>query len=153
LQLSATLCCSRTPAVRLTAREVRGSDSTVSRIISTEKTQKDKDWADDDYDGLPNWLEDELGTDRFNPDTDGDGIFDGDEVFLTGTDPLLWDSNGNGSSDYDDWLSALKLKNEAATEPTEAPVLAAIQDTASPDATDDKPTATQAPDHETAKPT
>lgn len=36
-----------------------------------------------DYDTLPNWLEDFLGTNRYNPDTDGDGITDSDEHFVT----------------------------------------------------------------------
>lgn len=60
------------------------------------------DWGDDDYDGLPNWLEEYYGTDRYTPDSDYDGATDGDEVFLMGTDPLNWDTDGNGYSDYDD---------------------------------------------------
>lgn len=87
LQITATLCWSLTPPVRMVAQEVREDDRFVSMLAATEKSEDKKDWADDDYDGLPNWLEDQIGTDRFNPDTDGDGIFDGDEVFLTGTDP------------------------------------------------------------------
>ncbi|HCN28482.1 MAG TPA: hypothetical protein DIT64_06860, partial [Verrucomicrobiales bacterium] len=60
------------------------------------------DPGDDDYDGLPNWREDHHGTDRYNPDSDGDGATDGDEVFLMGTDPLLWDTDGNGRGDFED---------------------------------------------------
>ena len=60
------------------------------------------DLGDDDYDLLPNWLEDHHGTDRYNPDSDGDGATDGDEVFLMGTDPLLWDTDGNGRGDFED---------------------------------------------------
>ncbi|EEI62493.1 hypothetical protein, partial [Corynebacterium glucuronolyticum] len=36
--------------------------------------------ADPDNDGLTNDQEKELGTDPYNPDSDGDGINDGDEV-------------------------------------------------------------------------
>ena len=42
---------------------------------------------DSDDDGLSDGDEVDLGTDPNNPDTDGDGISDGDEV-ANGTDPL-----------------------------------------------------------------
>ena len=48
-------------------------------------------WApvvDDDGDGLTNREEAVLGTDPANPDTDGGGRTDGEEVLLDGTDPL-----------------------------------------------------------------
>jgi hypothetical protein len=38
-------------------------------------------------------------TDPFTADSDGDGLVDGDELFATSTDPLVWDTNGNGVSD------------------------------------------------------
>ena len=38
-------------------------------------------------------------TDPFNWDTDGDGIGDGEELFGLLTNPLVWDTNGNGISD------------------------------------------------------
>ena len=40
--------------------------------------------------------------DRFNPDTDGDGVTDGDEVNIYGTDPLNPDSDGDGIDDGDE---------------------------------------------------
>lgn len=51
--------------------------------------------ADDDGDGLTNAEEAALGTDPNNPDTDDDGISDGDEVNVYGTDPLNLDSDGD----------------------------------------------------------
>ena len=57
--------------------------------------------GDDDGDGLNALEEAQAGTDPFNPDSDYDGITDGDEVHLTSTNPMAWDSNGDGYSDYD----------------------------------------------------
>ncbi|MCL2047487.1 MAG: VWA domain-containing protein [Defluviitaleaceae bacterium] len=55
--------------------------------------------VDTDEDGLPDWYEELIGTDPENPDTDGDGLPDGYEVFVSFTNPLLWDSVGDGVSD------------------------------------------------------
>jgi Bacterial TSP3 repeat len=46
------------------------------------------DAADPDRDGLTNLQENKLGTDPNNPDSDQDGLADGDEVNVFGTDPL-----------------------------------------------------------------
>jgi len=51
---------------------------------------------DDDSDGLVNLLEDQLGSSPTNADTDGDGVFDGDEV----TDQqAAIDTDGDGAND------------------------------------------------------
>ncbi len=55
--------------------------------------------ADPDRDGLPNRVEELLGTDPDDPDTDGDGLTDGDEVLRSGTNPLDEDSDGDGFGD------------------------------------------------------
>jgi outer membrane protein OmpA-like peptidoglycan-associated protein len=58
--------------------------------------------ADPDKDGLTNDEEKLAGTDPNNPDTDGDGLTDGDEVHKYHTNPLKADTDGDGLSDYDE---------------------------------------------------
>ena len=55
--------------------------------------------SDPDGDGLSNDEEAALGTDPDNPDTDADGLSDGDEVHTSGTNPLLPDTDGDGLDD------------------------------------------------------
>ncbi len=54
---------------------------------------------DDDNDGLTNAEERRYGTDPNNPDTDGDGLTDGEEVKRYHTNPLNPDTDGDGLSD------------------------------------------------------
>lgn len=62
------------------------------------------DWNDDEGDSVPNWMEDYFATATWIADTDSDGLSDWDEIFGTGTNPILWDTNGNGLSDADDLI-------------------------------------------------
>ena len=55
-----------------------------------------------DSDGLTNLDEFLNGTEPDNPDTDGDGLTDGEEVNNYGTDPTSTDSDGDGTSDSDE---------------------------------------------------
>lgn len=55
-----------------------------------------------DSDGLTNLEEGLLGTDPFNPDSDGDGLLDGEEVNTYGTLPTNPDTDGDGISDGDE---------------------------------------------------
>jgi serine/threonine protein kinase len=59
---------------------------------------------DDDNDRLINAKEIELGTDPLLPDTDKDGLTDGEEVLVWLTDPLNPDTDGDGLSDGDEVL-------------------------------------------------
>lgn len=57
--------------------------------------------SDVDNDGLNDYMEMILGTDIEEPDTDGDGLGDYQEVYITYTDPLVYDSQESGISDAD----------------------------------------------------
>ena len=63
------------------------------------------DWqylADTDDDGLPNLIEKEIGSDPYNPDTDGDNLPDGYEALTLETDPTKPDTDDNGVLDCDE---------------------------------------------------
>ena len=60
------------------------------------------DPEDLDCDGLTNDEEIALETDPNNPDSDADGLLDGEEVNTHGTDPLNADSDFDGVSDGDE---------------------------------------------------
>lgn len=55
--------------------------------------------SDKDGDGLTKREEKEIGTDPENPDTDGDGLKDGEEVQTYTTDPLNGDSDSDNLND------------------------------------------------------
>ncbi|MCL2052999.1 MAG: cellulose binding domain-containing protein [Oscillospiraceae bacterium] len=56
-------------------------------------------YIDSDEDGLPDIYEYIFGTDPLNPDTDGDGLTDYEEVNIYGSDPLNADTDGDGLPD------------------------------------------------------
>lgn len=58
-------------------------------------------FVDSDEDGLPDFVEEQIGTDINNEDTDGDGLTDYQEYHIFGTDPLVYDSVTEGVSDAD----------------------------------------------------
>jgi Tol biopolymer transport system component len=57
---------------------------------------------DDDGDGLTNSEEQQIGTDPQNPDTDADGLNDGEEFRQRRTNPLNPDTDGDGLRDGDE---------------------------------------------------
>ena len=77
-----------------------------------------------DSDGLITEVEFALGTKPDDPDTDNDGLLDGEEdadhngnVDFNETDPLLWDTDGDGMSDGED-ASPLVADQENALDTT-----------------------------------
>ncbi|MFT3951720.1 MAG: cellulose binding domain-containing protein [Oscillospiraceae bacterium] len=58
--------------------------------------------ADSDADGLSNATEFQKNTEPLKPDSDGDGLKDGEELNTYGTDPLKADTDGDGLSDGDE---------------------------------------------------
>jgi outer membrane protein OmpA-like peptidoglycan-associated protein len=79
-------------------------------------------WTDKDADndGLMDKEEQALGTDPLNPDTDGDGLNDFDEVRKYTTNPLVVDTDKDGLSDYDE---VLKHKTNALIVDTDGDTL------------------------------
>ena len=59
------------------------------------------DFIDSDNDGLYDYAEDSIGTDKNLPDTDNDNLTDCEEVYILGTDPIVYDSIVSGTSDGD----------------------------------------------------
>lgn len=78
----------------------------------SHKVEKEIDYLKDtDQDGLTNYLEEKIGTDSENSDTDGDGLPDGYEFYTIGTNPLEKDSDFNGVIDGDEDFDGDGLNN------------------------------------------
>jgi len=80
--------------------------------------------TDQDADNYPDAAELEVGLDPTNPDSDGDGFADGDEVNrVPPTDPFTWDTDGDGVSDggelFDTHTDPLVWDDFAATQAVE----------------------------------
>ncbi|NLL72837.1 MAG: VWA domain-containing protein [Clostridiales bacterium] len=76
------------------------------------------DFEDTDEDELNNLEELKVGTDCIKPDTDNDGILDGDEVKIYKTSPILEDTDGDTISDGDEirlGLNPLKAYSDDIT--------------------------------------
>ncbi|MDX1435878.1 MAG: DUF5050 domain-containing protein [Anaerolineales bacterium] len=78
-----------------------GRATETAQAIQTAIAQGTLD-ADSDNDGLKDIEELEIGTDPFNPDSDGDSLTDGDEVINRGTNPLNPDTDGDALRDGDE---------------------------------------------------
>jgi hypothetical protein len=80
--------------------------------------------TDLDADNYADALEGELGLDPSNADTDADGVADGDEITLYGTQPTLADTDGDGILDGEElfgiFTDPLVWDDFAAQETTEA---------------------------------
>jgi hypothetical protein len=79
----------RTPQRNRQQRTKNNNDNDTKKKNTNPDRDNDRDrQRDADGDGLGAATERQLGTDLTNPDTDGDGVTDGAEVTLHGTDPL-----------------------------------------------------------------
>jgi hypothetical protein len=81
----------------VTASDTTGNESPWSQTVSVTLPA-----VDTDSDGLSDDEERTWGTDPDDPDTDTDGLLDGEEVHTYITDPLAPDTDGDGSSDGDE---------------------------------------------------
>ncbi|MBI2423385.1 MAG: exo-alpha-sialidase [Candidatus Hydrogenedentes bacterium] len=82
----------------VTIRAEDGREGKDEVVVSLE-TASDLLEGDSDSDGVGNVAETYLQLDSGEVDSDHDGIADGDELLRWGTDPLLPDSDGDGSPD------------------------------------------------------
>lgn len=70
-------------------------------VVTKSETGYSVDFLDSDEDGLPDIFELQLGTNVNEPDSDSDGLTDYQEVYITVTDPTVYDSVTSGVSDAD----------------------------------------------------
>lgn len=61
--------------------------------------------SDTDNDGVADDVEADFGTDPSNPDTDGDTLLDGEELYVIGTDPRKVDTDWDGFTDAQESMS------------------------------------------------
>ena len=89
-----------TTATTTTTAVVTTTTTTATTTIAPTTTSTTAPAVDTDGDGLLDGDEATYGADPANPDTDGDAIDDGAEVYTYGTDPTLEDSDIDGLGDY-----------------------------------------------------
>lgn len=70
-------------------------------IVTKDENGCTVDFLDSDEDGLPDVFEISLGTNINDVDSDKDGLTDYQEVYITGTNPTVYDSVTEGVSDAD----------------------------------------------------
>ncbi|MDO8626080.1 MAG: hypothetical protein Q7K39_01305 [Candidatus Magasanikbacteria bacterium] len=101
------------PAANLPANEAASQPAGEANVITTSPTGdagadiKNKsilfgEQMDTDKDDVPDSVETKYGTDPKKPDTDDDGLTDGEEITFFGTDPTKKDTDGDNLSDSDE---------------------------------------------------
>ncbi len=116
----------------------------VDRSMDPLDPSDDDRWLDSDGDGLLNFEEKEQlyypltivdwngdgimdhRPDPYNADTDGDGLSDGREVMLEGTNPLTADTDRDGLTDLEELISYLTDPNTPDTDGDSLPDLAEV---------------------------
>ncbi len=86
--------------VKQTLDDGRIGETNIMTVVKTISGYE-MEFVDTDNDQLPDYLEELFGLDINNPDTDGDGLSDYEEMFLTGTNPMIYDSITENLSDSD----------------------------------------------------
>jgi hypothetical protein len=94
------------------AAQATSSAATSSPAVSATPNIADP-LGDPDLDSLSNGQEAIAGTDPLNPDSDGDGLTDGEEVLAFGCDPLLIDTDSDTFSDFNESKVILSDCNDA----------------------------------------
>lgn len=75
------------------------AQETLPFMITKSEAGYDAELFDADGDRIPDLFEAMLGTDAQKIDTDGDELTDYEEIYVTGTDPMVFDSITQGVSD------------------------------------------------------
>jgi hypothetical protein len=86
------------------------ADTTATEPVAADTAPAETTMASEtdlDADNYPDAAELEVGLDPNNPDTDGDGVADGDEANIYFTDPFTWDSDGDGLSDGEELFGVM----------------------------------------------
>ena len=99
-----------TSTVELAANATRAAQATLVEtatlpaveVTASAPTATPATMVDSDGDRLSDDQEQSIGTNPENPDTDGDGLSDGDEVLTRATDPLKKDTDNDILSDGDE---------------------------------------------------
>jgi hypothetical protein len=101
------------PAPLVAPEPVAAPASEPAPVVATDTTEpvaanttvaSSTDADGDNYDDAQELA---VGLDPNNPDADGDGVADGDEVTIYFTDPWVWDTDGDGLSDGEEFFGTL----------------------------------------------
>ena len=142
-------------AATLTAVAVAGEELAAAQSAATTAALTAEAAGDADGDGLSNDQETTLATDPGNPDSDVDGLKDGDEALIYATDPTNRDSDGDLLTDFDEINThqtnprANDSDGDGAADGLEA---AQGTDPLAPDATNETTNTSQAPPTDTPTP-